>query len=80
MWVSDTKRSTLNQAEFESAAAKRFGSGWAWLGVAPDGKLVISSTPNQVPAFHFSLDVCRFTLDVCRVTVYGARYTVYDVR
>lgn len=33
--------------EFSSAAAKRFGSGWAWLGVAPDGKLVIDSTPNQ---------------------------------
>ncbi len=26
----------------------RNGAGWAWLGVAPDGKLVISSTPNQV--------------------------------
>eukprot|EP00286_Rhodomonas_abbreviata_P002562 CAMPEP_0181342166 /NCGR_PEP_ID=MMETSP1101-20121128/30844_1 /TAXON_ID=46948 /ORGANISM="Rhodomonas abbreviata, Strain Caron Lab Isolate" /LENGTH=282 /DNA_ID=CAMNT_0023453583 /DNA_START=40 /DNA_END=888 /DNA_ORIENTATION=- len=33
--------------EFNAAAAKRFGSGWAWLGVAPDGKLVITSTPNQ---------------------------------
>jgi len=22
---------------FEKAAATRFGSGWAWLGVAPDG-------------------------------------------
>lgn len=29
------------------AAAKRFGSGWAWLGVSPEGKLVIDSTPNQ---------------------------------
>ncbi|KAJ1481759.1 Manganese/iron superoxide dismutase [Baffinella frigidus] len=26
---------------------KRFGSGWAWLGVSPEGKLVVSSTPNQ---------------------------------
>jgi superoxide dismutase, Fe-Mn family len=32
---------------FAAAAATRFGSGWAWLGVAPDGKLVIDSTPNQ---------------------------------
>lgn len=32
---------------FNAAAAKRFGSGWAWLGVGPDGKLVIGSTPNQ---------------------------------
>ena len=33
--------------EFETAATKRFGSGWAWLVVAPDGKLRIGSTPNQ---------------------------------
>jgi Fe-Mn family superoxide dismutase len=31
---------------FSKAAATRFGSGWAWLLVA-DGKLHISSTPNQ---------------------------------
>jgi Fe-Mn family superoxide dismutase len=31
---------------FANAGATRFGSGWAWLLVA-DGKLVISSTPNQ---------------------------------
>ncbi len=31
---------------FTDAAMKRFGSGWAWL-VEQDGKLVISSTPNQ---------------------------------
>lgn len=32
--------------KFEAAAATRFGSGWAWL-VAKDGKVEISSTPNQ---------------------------------
>lgn len=32
--------------EFAKAATTRFGSGWAWLSVA-DGKLAISSTPNQ---------------------------------
>ena len=32
--------------EFSKAAATRFGSGWAWLSVA-NGKLFISSTPNQ---------------------------------
>lgn len=32
--------------QFSNAAATRFGSGWAWLGVA-DGKLVVCSTPNQ---------------------------------
>jgi Fe-Mn family superoxide dismutase len=29
------------------AATTRFGSGWAWLSVTPQGKLVVSSTPNQ---------------------------------
>lgn len=33
--------------QFNSAAAARFGSGWAWLSVGDDGKLFISSTPNQ---------------------------------
>lgn len=32
--------------EFAKAAAGRFGSGWAWL-IKKDGKLVITSTPNQ---------------------------------
>jgi len=31
---------------FSKAAATRFGSGWAWL-LVKDGKLVVSSTPNQ---------------------------------
>lgn len=33
--------------EFTKAAITRFGSGWAWLGVKPDGKLCVCSTPNQ---------------------------------
>lgn len=32
---------------FKQAAMTRFGSGWAWLSVAPDGSLFISSTPYQ---------------------------------
>ncbi len=32
--------------EFAKAAATRFGSGWAWL-VVDNGKLVVTSTPNQ---------------------------------
>ena len=32
--------------KFSNAAATRFGSGWAWLIVA-DGKLAVTSTPNQ---------------------------------
>jgi len=33
--------------QFNDAAANRFGSGWAWLGVNKDGELAITSTPNQ---------------------------------
>lgn len=32
---------------FSNAAATRFGSGWAWLIVTPDHKLMVNSTPNQ---------------------------------
>jgi len=35
------------QAEFAKAAATRFGSGWAWLGIKSDGTLCICSTANQ---------------------------------
>jgi len=34
------------QTQFADAAAKRFGSGWAWL-VKDGSKLTITSTPNQ---------------------------------
>ena len=33
--------------QFDAAAVGRFGSGWAWLSLGADGKLFISSTPNQ---------------------------------
>ena len=32
---------------FSSAAATRFGSGWAWLCVHPGGKVEVCSSPNQ---------------------------------
>jgi len=36
------------QKQFNDAAAKRFGSGWAWLIYRPDDKkLAVISTPNQ---------------------------------
>lgn len=38
----DSLKSDLNQA-----ASSRFGSGWAWLSVNNNKKLMISSTPNQ---------------------------------
>lgn len=33
--------------KFAEAGATRFGSGWAWLSVGAEGKLQVSSTPNQ---------------------------------
>ena len=33
--------------EFTKAATTRFGSGWAWLLVTPEGELAITSSPNQ---------------------------------
>jgi Fe-Mn family superoxide dismutase len=35
------------QKAFGEAGVKRFGSGWAWLIVKSDGKLAVTSTPNQ---------------------------------
>lgn len=32
---------------FAAAAAGRFGSGWAWLILTKEGKLAVTSTPNQ---------------------------------
>ena len=37
---------TAMKEQFNAAGATRFGSGWAWL-IVQDGKLVITSTPNQ---------------------------------
>jgi len=39
--------------QFAAAAAKVFGSGWAWLSLTPEGELVIETTPNQdSPIMH----------------------------
>jgi Fe-Mn family superoxide dismutase len=35
------------KTKFSTAAATRFGSGWAWLVKKADGTLVVTSTPNQ---------------------------------
>ena len=35
------------KTQFSTAAATRFGSGWAWLVKEADGTLVVTSTPNQ---------------------------------
>lgn len=49
--LADAIKSTFGSFEefkekFANAGATRFGSGWAWL-IVKDGKLEISSTPNQ---------------------------------
>jgi Fe-Mn family superoxide dismutase len=41
----------LFKAEMEKAASSRFGSGWAWLLVQPNGKLTVVSTANQDAPF-----------------------------
>ena len=35
------------KAKFSTAAATRFGSGWAWLSIDGNSNLVVSSTANQ---------------------------------
>ena len=35
------------KSKFSTAAATRFGSGWAWLVKQANGSLVVNSTPNQ---------------------------------
>ena len=50
--VADAIRQTFGsfadfQTKFNDAGAKQFGSGWAWLARAKDGKLQVLSTPNQ---------------------------------
>ena len=35
------------KTEFSDAAKNRFGSGWAWLVMNKDEKLIVGSTPNQ---------------------------------
>jgi len=49
--LADAIKSTFSsfaefKTKFSTAAATRFGSGWAWL-LLKDGKLTVESTPNQ---------------------------------
>jgi Fe-Mn family superoxide dismutase len=50
--LGDAIKSTFGDVEtfktqFNDAGVKQFGSGWAWLVLTADGKLQITSTPNQ---------------------------------
>jgi Fe-Mn family superoxide dismutase len=46
--------------EFTKAATTRFGSGWAWLIVTPEGELAVTSTPNQDNPLMDTADVKGF--------------------
>ncbi|MDV9031044.1 superoxide dismutase [Pseudomonas sp. RAC1] len=73
---------------FTKAALTRFGSGWAWLSVAPDKRLVVESSGNQdSPLMHGNTPILG--LDVWEHAYYlkyqnrrpeyiGAFYNVID--
>lgn len=48
---SEFKTLASFKEQFAKSAQGRFGSGWAWLVVDENGKLVITSTPNQDSPF-----------------------------
>jgi len=49
------------KTDFSQAGAIRFGSGWAWLCVKPDGKLAVCSTPNQDNPLMDVVNDCKGT-------------------
>ncbi len=53
----------LFKKSFETAAAQRFGSGWAWLSIDAFGQLIVHSTANQDSPFMEGL-IPVFGLDV----------------
>ncbi len=46
---------------FSNAAATRFGSGWAWLGVKSNGELCVTSTANQDNPLMSGVCTCSCT-------------------
>ena len=52
------------QKQFTDTAVGLFGSGWAWLVLAPDGKLKITKTPNAVTPLATGEDQALIVLDV----------------
>jgi len=50
--------------QFAKAAAGVFGSGWAWLAVNKEGKLVVTSTPNQDNPISTTGEIPILGLDV----------------
>jgi len=64
-----------------AAAVGQFGSGWAWLGVLPDGKLKICSTPNQdSPVMGKDVSPCGMIPILCFDVWEHAYYLKYQNR
>lgn len=62
---------------FGEAATKRFGSGWAWL-IVQDGKLKITSTPNQDnPAMKGSVPAADFGIPLLGLDVWEHAYYLH---
>ncbi len=54
------------QEEMTNAAVNQFGSGWAWLVLTKDGKLKVTSTPNQdCPLMGDAINICKTTPLFC---------------
>ncbi|WP_439817056.1 superoxide dismutase [Zavarzinia sp. CC-PAN008] len=49
---------------FKTAATTQFGSGWAWLVLAPDGKLKVTKTPNAASPISTGEGKILLTFDV----------------
>ncbi len=64
-----------------AAAVGQFGSGWAWLGVLPDGRLKICSTPNQdSPIMGAKISPCGMIPILCIDVWEHAYYLKYQNR
>lgn len=50
--------------KISALAVAQFGSGWAWLSVDKDKKLVLSNTPNQDNPYSLGTGTPIFTIDV----------------
>ena len=64
-----------------AAALGQFGSGWAWLGVLPDGSLKICTTPNQdSPVMDGDVSPCGMIPILCVDVWEHAYYLKYQNR
>ncbi|HTW26410.1 MAG TPA: superoxide dismutase [Acetobacteraceae bacterium] len=55
---------------FKQAAVSQFGSGWAWLVLAPDGKLKVTKTPNGSNPFATGEGKALLGIDVWEHSYY----------